>query len=43
LPVVAGTGQFVNGDNARVFELAGDLRLLQEARPQRRLLGALGP
>src|SRR5262249_21648078 len=40
---VPGAGQFVNGDDARVFELAGDLRLLEEARLERGVLGALGP
>jgi hypothetical protein len=35
--------QLVNGDDTRVFELTGDLRLLEEACLERGLLGAFGP
>src|SRR5262249_3765975 len=33
----------VHRDDARMFELAGDLRLLEKARPERGLLGPFRP
>ena len=43
LPAVPRADQLVNRNDPGMFELAGDLCLLEEARPERGVLGVLGP
>ncbi len=43
LPIIPPPHQLVDRDNARVLQLAGDLRLLEKTRPEFGMVGPLGP